>query len=487
MTDTAAKKAVSLYTNESSFAADLIDVAKLFMPESEFTAVSDNTMSDIVVKITQNSLTVENVAEFGGASFSNSFVIPSKCTALELKRYKKRHAKIALYNCLKKIFPKEIPWGSLTGIRPTKLAYEILHNESMDFREVFRNLFDVSPGKVELISEILEQQKGLRIVDENAVDLYIGIPFCTSRCSYCSFTSGVISKLKAHVAPYVNNLKYEIAQSVQTVNAGGYTVKNVYVGGGTPTSLGADELDAVLSYLDFAKNEFTVEAGRPDTIDDEKLAVLAERGVNRISINPQTFNQATLDAIGRNHTVKDIADKFSLARRYDFSINMDLIAGLPSENFRMFAYSADSAVALAPDNITVHTLALKKGSALKERGGCGGDEEVAAMVDYAREKLAKNGYKPYYIYRQKYVADNLENVGYAKRGKACKYNIDIMEETTSILACGCNAISKRVFPSQNRIERQANPKDVITYNRDLEVYLARKKRLFSVNNRIFLK
>lgn len=471
------EKTKTLLTNERAFAADFIDVAKLFLPEYSFLPSNENTTADIVVKISEKSGGIENFASFEGAVFTNSFEKSPDWTPLETKRYKKRYAKIALFNCLKKVFSYVPPWGSLTGIRPTKLAYEISHNEGKDFRQVFSELFDVSPSKIGLVSEILESQKGLRVLDGAAVDFYVGIPFCTSRCSYCSFSSGVISRLACHVAPYIANLKREISESVKMLAQNGFTIRNAYVGGGTPTSLSARELDDILSVMDFPKEEFTVEAGRPDTVDEEKLSVLKAHKVGRVSINPQTFNQATLDAVGRSHTVEDIVEKFFLAKRLGFSVNMDLIAGLPGETREMFIYSADRAAELNPDNITVHTLALKKGSLMKERGERT-DENVAEMVDYAREKLSEKGYRPYYLYRQKYVAQNLENVGYAKPGKECRYNIDIMEETASIAACGCNAISKRVFHRENRIERQANPKDVLTYNKDLGIYLSRKRSLF---------
>ena len=471
---------IKFYTNESGFAAELLDVAKLFFSNTEFFTVDDNTIADIVVNSDVKNSLYYCFASYNDVNIENKIIIDSIWTKLEEKRYKKRCIKTALYLCLSQVFGKQPPWGSLTGIRPLKLAYEIKENENADFRDVFAENFFVSSSKITLVEQIIESQKNLRVIDDKFVDIYVGIPFCVSRCSYCSFTSGVISKLKNHVEPYVNNLITEIKTTLNFLNEYGYKTRNVYFGGGTPTSLSSNDLDLILNCFDFQADEFTVEAGRPDTIDEEKLKILANRGVNRISVNPQSFNQITLDKIGRNHSVKEIYEKYSLARKFDFVINMDLIAGLPDETYEMFCYSVDEAIRLSPENITIHTLALKRGSLLKEQENLAvnNEEEVIKMVEYAKEKLCVNGYQPYYLYRQKYVSSNLENVGYCKKGTQCKYNIDIMEETTSIAACGCNAISKRVFSSQNRIERQANPKDVITYNKDLPLYLSRKQELF---------
>jgi len=230
--------------------------------------------------------------------------------------------------------------------------------------------------------------------------------------------------------------------------------------------------------IEFSPAEYTVEAGRPDTISAEKLDVLRKHGVNRISINPQTFNQSVLDVIGRKHSVSDIYEKYELAKKYGFIVNMDLIAGLPSETNKMFEYSINETIGLSPDNITVHTLALKHGSILKECNYIGNGADVKQMVEFAHSRLYGSGYMPYYMYRQKYMSDNLENVGFCKSGTACAYNIGIMEEVTNIMACGTNAISKRIFSSEDRIERAANAKDVITYINRTDDYIDKKFELF---------
>lgn len=471
---------VNLYTNNADISSELLDVVRLFYPDCQAATVFDSANANLTVIIDNQGNKYFNSVSFFGSSFENSFDVNADWDSLEIKRYIKRYAKLAVYNCLKNHTQKVIPWGSLTGIRPTKLAYELNQREKSGYKELFTQLFDVSSDKISLVEDILTQQSGLRKTDANAVDIYVGIPFCVSRCSFCSFSSGEIGKLSKFVSPFVDTLIREISIANKMIENNGYSVRNIYFGGGTPTSLSADDLSKILKLFKGFKGEFTVECGRPDTIDSKKLDAMAEFGVNRISINPQSFSQETLDIIGRKHSVEDIYDKFKLARQYNFNINMDLIAGLPSEDLDTFKYSVNSAIALLPDNITVHTLALKRGSRLVEDSAHTEDDaKVSAMIDYSRSALYSANYRPYYLYRQKHVSANLENVGYCLKDKQCQYNIDIMEETTSIVACGCNAISKRVFGAENRIERQANPKDVKTYVEHIDDYIAKKEALFA--------
>ncbi|MCQ2399070.1 MAG: radical SAM protein, partial [Clostridia bacterium] len=259
-------------------------------------------------------------------------------------------------------------------------------------------------------------------------------------------------------------------------------LKSVCIGGGTPVARPTDALKKVLTAMGYKGVEYTVEAGRPDCIDYEKLKLLADFGVTRICVNPQTFNNATLERIGRFHTAEDVIDKYLLARKeFDFDINMDLIAGLDGESVEDFKKSVDKAIELSPDNITVHTLCLKKGSALKEEESRLDGAGVEEMVEYAHSSLDKAGYSPYYLYRQKYMAGNLENTGYAKQGKACVYNVDIMEEISDNVACGANAVSKALFDGGERIERYANPKDIPTYVAKLQKIKEEKKSLFAGN------
>lgn len=389
----------------------------------------------------------------------------------------KRISKIALYDVLKMMTGVSLPYGSLTGIRPTKLFHDMKAGGA-DAEKVFKEDFRVSEEKTSLISQIVENQSSVYLKEEGVADVFVNIPICPTRCVYCSFISAELSKVKRFVPEYCRLLREELIDCKKLIDEKGYKIRSVYIGGGTPTCIPDDEFLSLLSLCDFGQSEFTVEAGRPDTITENKLKIMDETGVTRISINPQSFNQSTLDAIGRRHSVDDIYKAYSMARKYSFDINTDLIAMLPGEGFDEFRFSVDEAIRLSPENITVHTLALKKGSVLKVGGYDNTSDDLAAkMVDYARYAVAKAGYTPYYMYRQKYVSGNLENVGYAKPGKFCVYNVDIMEETTTIIANGAGGISKKLDVSLNLLERCANPKGLDVYlSRGSEV--AAKKRAF---------
>ena len=281
------------------------------------------------------------------------------------------------------------------------------------------------------------------------------------------------------VKPYVDALIREIEFAKQIIKEKNLVVKTVYFGGGTPTSLPTSELERILENTCFGVKEFTVEAGRPDTITREKLDLLKKYNVSRISVNPQSFNDNVLKAIGRNHSAKQTLDAYNMAREYNFQINMDLISGLPKETLKSFKENIDICMHLSPDNITVHTLALKRGSTFaNENKDIFAKPLTQKMQEYAHEQIVKNGYLPYYLYRQKNMVGNLQNIGYCKKGTKCDFNIDSMEETVSVLACGANAISKRIFDYENRIERYANSKDIKTYINKIDEINKCKKELF---------
>ncbi|MGN0761555.1 MAG: coproporphyrinogen dehydrogenase HemZ [Christensenellales bacterium] len=392
----------------------------------------------------------------------------------------KRHAKIALYQYLQAKTGVSLPYGSLTGIRPTKLFHD-LTAQGIDAEKYFTDTLSVSPAKADLISSICHNQRRVYCTDTDMADLFINIPICVSRCVYCSFLSAELSKISKSVEPYCDLLHRDVADAVDMLSKAGKKIRSIYVGGGTPTSLTAEQLQRVLSPLDKVEfREFTVEAGRPDTIDRTKLQVFKDFGVGRISVNPQTFNQKTLDEIGRKHTVDDIYKIYEIAKNMGFDVNMDLIAMLPNEDFEDFRRSVDSAVALDPDNITVHTLAIKRGSALKLDGYDNKtDADLAEnMVNYSIETLIGHGYMPYYMYKQKYMSGNLENIGYCKAGKECIYNIDIMEETHDVVACGAGGISKAVYLDQKRLERLANPKGLDVYLERGEDNMLKRREFF---------
>lgn len=415
------------------------------------------------------------------AGFEKTYRFPFCASgALEYKREEKRRLKIALYGTLSFLTGINLPYGCLTGIRPTKLFTEMA-NEGLNAEEIFGKDYSVAQNKLELIKRTAETQKPYLKVSESECDVFVFIPFCPTRCAYCSFISFPMDKQKQLVEPYSECLIKEIKLLKSIVRRKGLRVRSVYVGGGTPTSLSREQLDRILRECRFGAAEFTVEAGRPDTITLEITDVMKKRGVTRVSVNPQTFNDATLSRIGRAHTSDDIFRAYELCKKKKFDVNMDLIAMLPGEKFEDFKYSLDKAAELGPENVTVHTLYLKKGSELKLSGYRHTDFDTAArMVDYACETLSRVGYDPYYMYRQKYTSGNLENVGYCKPGKECVYNIDIMEETASILAAGANAISKKQTKAIDLIERNANYKHPLEYVKHFDEVLEKQKRFWGV-------
>lgn len=421
----------------------------------------------------------------GGDRIVNTIIINGKAYAfgafigspepIVRKRLIKRYAKLALFKALTKVFNVVPEWGSLTGIRPTKLAYAEMA-EGRDFKDFFVNTLMVSEEKTALTAEVISSQKGIYETAKGGSDFFVFIPFCPSRCEYCSFISQDVRGAEKLVDVYVETLIREINESAKHIKR----LRSIYVGGGTPVALSDENLNKVLNAIDKINTgvEFTVEAGRPDAITRENLDILKSHGVTRISVNPQTFNDETLKLIGRNHTGADVLRAYELARG-DFSINMDLIAGLPQEDFAVFSDTLEKTVALDPDNITVHTLCVKKGSRLAEKTGDLTAGDVKKSVDYSHERLNNAGYKAYYLYRQKYMAGNLENVGYAKENTACVFNVDTMEEITDVVACGANAISKRVENSGEKIERYASPKDVKTYINKIDEILSKKEEFFA--------
>ena len=423
----------------------------------------------------ENENKLVNTVTIDGKVYAYGNFVRDFGNEIEKKRLVKRYAKLSVYKGLSKHLDVELPWGALTGIRPTKLAYQQIESDG-EFTEFFTDVMKVSQQKTNLIRDILQVQKGIYEKDDDNTDFFVFVPFCPSRCKYCSFISADIKSAQKHVDEYVDALIDEIEFSSKFVKK----LRSIYIGGGTPVALDDDKLEKILCAIDKINNgvEFTVEAGRPDRITESNLKLLKKHGVTRICINPQTFNDKTLKLMGRNHTAKDVVEKYMLAKG-SFSVNMDLIAGLTGESFEDFKYSVDKAIELSPDNITVHTLCIKRGSFLAQTESRLSGEQVTKMVDYARETLTKAGYEPYYLYRQKYMAGNLENVGYAKPGKACIYNVDVMEEICSNVACGANAISKKVYNGGERIEREASPKDVPTYLAKLEKIKENKEKLFN--------
>lgn len=449
-------------TNTEFLKAEMADVLRLFgdVPDVAHTFVyaENNFMNAVIV---------------GGREYD--FCERQECAGeIEFKRYARRFAKLALYEALRAETGRSMPWGALTGIRPTKLAYAE-QAAGRRFEPLFEK-FGVSRENIALVRAVLDAQQGIYAREEGAADLYIGIPFCPSKCDYCSFITADISRTGQYVEGYLSALEKEIAACRGLFRR----LKSIYIGGGTPLVLETPQLRRVLdAAAPFAEGqEYTVEAGRPDVFTEEKLRLLKDYGVTRICVNPQTFSDETLARIGRRHTAADIYRAFDMARRFSFDINCDLIAGLPGERAEEFCSGLDKAVALEPENITVHTLCLKKGAKLKEEESRLEGDGIGEMISYSRSALSAAGYVPYYLYRQKYMADNRENTGWTKPGRACVYNVDVMEEITDNIACGANAVGKKLFAGEGRIERIGSPKDIPTYIAKIEGILAEKRKLY---------
>ncbi|MBQ9885458.1 MAG: coproporphyrinogen dehydrogenase HemZ [Lachnospiraceae bacterium] len=397
--------------------------------------------------------------------------------------------KRGLYSLLSEHTGRTLPWGTLTGIRPTKIPMA-MYEEGASDEEIISYMKDeylTSDEKIRLSMEIAARElKILENIDyEDGYSIYVGIPFCPTTCLYCSFTSNPIGMWRNRVDEYLDAVFKEIDYVAEAFKD--KKLNTIYIGGGTPTSITAGQMDRLLTKLedsfDFTyMQEFTVEAGRPDSITIDKLEAIKKHKVTRISINPQTMKQDTLKLIGRHHTVEQIKEVFALARQTGFdNINMDIILGLPEENIDDVRNTMEELVRLAPENITVHSLAVKRAARLNtEKELYSGlsmvntDEMMQLTADYC----AKIGLKPYYLYRQKNMAGNLENVGYAKEGKAGIYNILIMEEKQSIIALGAGSVTKRAFPD-GRLERCVNVKEVNQYIERIDEMIERKRQLFS--------
>lgn len=382
-------------------------------------------------------------------------------------------------------------WGSLSGVRPTKLTTRCLLSggTAADADRLLRERYHVSPARRRLCVEAsLATAEAVKRLEPNDVSVYIGIPFCPTRCIYCSFVSASTEKTAGLLPQYLDALIRELETVGQLLAASGRRVRTLYIGGGTPTTLSTPQLrrlmDAIRTHFDLSGLiEYTVEGGRPDTLDDEKLRAIRAGGCDRMSINPQTMNDAVLHAVGRRHTAAQTVEAFEAARRAGFDgINMDLIAGLPGDTPESFAASLDAVLALAPSNVTVHTLALKRGAELAMRQlTLPSAEDVRQMLQYAERALRERGYAPYYLYRQKYMSGSFENVGWCKPGYAGLYNIYMMEELHSILSLGGGAMTKINLPD-GTLERFHNPKFPQQYLARLDDVLAQKAQAFALLN-----
>lgn len=476
---------LDLITNRGDIRAELLESLRCFAAFSQESA----TVSFTYVKSDE----VRFWVAINDKQYKYTYSLCTADNRTEYVRYDLYTAKLSLYKALSDYFNVRLPWGSLTGIRPTRLAYRLLAAgvASQEIADRLQADYLVSSAKAQLVAQITQVQTNhvgdrMSLRAEQAgygnklVNLYVHIPFCPTRCAYCSFVSEGVEKQGWLLSSYTDALVEEIRRTKALLAEQGKRIFSIYVGGGTPTVLSPEQLYKVLSAACVDGVEYTCEAGRPDTFTQEKMQVLSACGVNRISINPQTLHDRTLQHIGRAHTTEQFFAAYNMAQSFGFVKNVDLIAGLEGESFENFRYSLDRILEIAPENITVHTLCRKRGShdASEEMRQNAHTEE---MVSYSVSMLKTSGYAPYYLYRQKQMAGNLENIGWCKNGFLCVNNVTVMEETLPVYACGAGAISKTTVPvGGGRIQRLANPKDVLMYLREFEERM-RKKEIFYKN------
>lgn len=473
--------------NEHNFEYDVYSLVRAFYPRSEvqvqLAEEAPAGESDLLLKITYESERILLEIWEEGLQESVSF---ADADYRGDRRETKNRLKRLIYNALAKKTGRQLPWGDLTGIRPTKIPMGLLEQgwKNVDIARYLREEYQVSPQKGALAIAITNREKALldAFAYQKGYSLYVGIPFCPSICLYCSFGSYPLERWKHLVEDYLGALLKELTFIGEQMK--GRPLHTIYIGGGTPTTLEPQQLRRLLSHIgqtfDFSDlREYTVEAGRPDSITREKLLAIREFPVTRISINPQTMNQKTLDLIGRKHTVQDIRDCFALARELHFdNINMDLIVGLPGEGKEQVEETLEQVRALRPDSLTIHSLALKRATRLnlfKDEYQEISFTNSGEIMDMTQETARELSLWPYYLYRQKNMAGNFENVGYAAEGKEGLYNILIMEEKQTIMAAGAGASTKFVFQQGERIERVENVKDVPQYIARIDEMLERKR------------
>ena len=473
---------ISLLLEDMTFEQDIRELLMAFYPEEKYIYTNE----DVFLSLFLSKKSIEYHIKIKSEDNVLEFSSPLRETKFDTKNDLKRN----IYIYLLKLGNKELPWGTLTGIRPTKIVMEMLENDMSleDIKKHLKEVYLVSDKRIKLCTDTAKNGFNIlkKIDYKNGYSLYIGIPFCPTRCLYCSFTSYSIAQWKKDTDTYVEALCKELLAVSKMYK--GKKLQTVYMGGGTPTSLEGYQLSKILNVV--KKNfdlsnllELTVEAGRPDSITREKLESLKEVGVDRISINPQTMQQKTLDLIGRHHTIEDIFESYKLAREVGFeNINMDFIIGLNGEILEDVIDSFTKVKSFAPESITIHSLALKRAARLntENKREIMDNDLILSMINTATDTCADLGLEPYYLYRQKNMAGNLENIGFSKPGKECLYNILIMEEKQTIIACGAGTSSKIVF-GDGRIERIENVKDPKLYIERLDEMIMRKESMHGID------
>ena len=473
---------ISLLLEDMTFEQDIRELLMAFYPEEKYIYTNE----DVFLSLFLSKKSIEYHIKIKSEDNILEFSSPLRETKFDTKNDLKRN----IYINLLKLGNKELPWGTLTGIRPTKIVMEMLENDMSleDIKKHLKEVYLVSDKRIKLCTDTAKNEFNIlkKIDYKNGYSLYIGIPFCPTRCLYCSFTSYSIAQWKKDTDTYVEALCKELLAVSKMYK--GKKLQTIYMGGGTPTSLEGYQLSKILNVV--KKNfdlsnllELTVEAGRPDSITREKLEALKEVGVDRISINPQTMQQKTLDLIGRHHTIEDIFESYKLAREVGFeNINMDFIIGLNGEILEDVIDSFTKVKSFAPESITIHSLALKRAARLntENKREIMDNDLILSMINTATDTCADLGLEPYYLYRQKNMAGNLENIGFSKPGKECLYNILIMEEKQTIIACAAGTSSKIVF-GDGRIERIENVKDPKLYIERLDEMIMRKESMHGID------
>ena len=469
-----------LVNENHNYSYDTENLAEIFFPYEKIkmmTNMPQNTESGIIVYtgISDGMITV--CAYIEGVKTEDTVKI-------EEAQDEKNALSLLFYRVLSKATGDTYPWGILYGVRPARFYHSLADKFSPDYaQKVLKDKFLVSDGKISLVSAVAESEnKIIPLSGRNSFSLYVSIPFCPTRCSYCSYVSHSIERAASLLDDYVELLEKELQATGRYVKELGLKLETVYFGGGTPTTLSASQLSRVLGAVernfDLSQlREYTVEAGRPDTVTEKKLTVLKSAGVGRISINPQTFNDEVLNVIGRRHTSAQTLKAYDTAVNCGFeNINMDFIAGLPEDTLRSFTNSIETALILAPSNITVHTLCLKTGAFMTSHGMP--DKALAAdMVEFSRNALTSAGYKPYYMYRQGKSVGNLENTGWCTQGHDCLYNVFMMDETHTVLAAGAGAVTRLKNPENGKIERIYNYKYPYEYIGHFDEILRRKHKI----------
>ena len=473
---------ISLLLEDMTFEQDIRELLMAFYPEEKYIYTNEDVFLSLFLSKESIEYHIKIKSEDNVLEFSS----PLRETKFDTKNDLKRN----IYINLLKLGNKELPWGTLTGIRPTKIVMEMLENDMSleDIKKHLKEVYLVSDKRIKLCTDTAKNEFNIlkKIDYKNGYSLYIGIPFCPTRCLYCSFTSYSIAQWKKDTDTYVEALCKELLAVSRMYK--GKKLQTIYMGGGTPTSLEGYQLSKILNVV--KKNfdlsnllELTVEAGRPDSITREKLEALKEVGVDRISINPQTMQQKTLDLIGRHHTIEDIFESYKLARDVGLeNINMDFIIGLNGETLEDVIDSFKKVRTFAPESVTIHSLALKRAARLntENKREIMDNDLILSMINTATDTCADLGLEPYYLYRQKNMAGNLENIGFSKPGKECLYNILIMEEKQTIIACGAGTSSKIVF-GDGRIERIENVKDPKLYIERLDEMIMRKESMHGID------